>query len=82
MHKLRLWHRTIPVPKASPEGRKAQVGYRRFPRSEESVGVMVAANPPPSFARRELQKILQREGPMAASCMKECLSDHVCGMTT
>ncbi|CAK9012858.1 unnamed protein product [Durusdinium trenchii] len=31
----------------------------------ESVGVMVAANPPPSFARRELQKILQREGPMA-----------------
>lgn len=31
----------------------------------ESVGVMIAANPPPDFARRELQKILQREGPMA-----------------
>jgi len=25
---------------------------------------MIAANPPPDFARRELQKILQREGPM------------------
>lgn len=31
----------------------------------ESVGVMIAANPPPDFARRELQKILEREGPMA-----------------
>lgn len=33
--------------------------------AQESVGVLVAANPPPNFARRELQKILTREGPMA-----------------
>eukprot|EP00441_Pelagodinium_beii_P025386 CAMPEP_0197660174 /NCGR_PEP_ID=MMETSP1338-20131121/50688_1 /TAXON_ID=43686 ORGANISM="Pelagodinium beii, Strain RCC1491" /NCGR_SAMPLE_ID=MMETSP1338 /ASSEMBLY_ACC=CAM_ASM_000754 /LENGTH=289 /DNA_ID=CAMNT_0043237469 /DNA_START=13 /DNA_END=882 /DNA_ORIENTATION=+ len=31
----------------------------------ESAGMLVAGNPPPSFAREELQKILLREGPMA-----------------
>ncbi|CAK0823223.1 unnamed protein product, partial [Prorocentrum cordatum] len=31
----------------------------------ESTGMMLAASPPPSFARQELQKILVREGPMA-----------------
>lgn len=34
-------------------------------RTFELAGIMVAANPPPSFARQELQKILLREGPMA-----------------
>jgi len=34
-------------------------------RTFEAAGIMVAANPPPSFARQELQKILLREGPMA-----------------
>lgn len=34
-------------------------------RTFESAGIMVAGNPPPRFARQELQKILLREGPMA-----------------
>ncbi|CAE7667383.1 unnamed protein product, partial [Symbiodinium pilosum] len=34
-------------------------------RTFEAAGIMAAANPPPSFARQELQKILLREGPMA-----------------
>lgn len=34
-------------------------------RTFESAGLMVAANPPPGFARHELQKILLREGPLA-----------------
>ncbi|CAJ1437260.1 unnamed protein product [Effrenium voratum] len=34
-------------------------------RGFEATGMMLAANAPPSFARRELQKILLREGPLA-----------------